>query len=52
MCAEWDSIVEEITEGVKRTLWGLGENIQRLFAVVKTRLSSSLGQVTADNGEQ
>ena len=38
ICAEQDSIVEEITEGVKRTLWGPGKIARRLFVVVKARL--------------
>ena len=37
-CAEWDSTVEEIPEGVRRTLSGSGENVWSLFAVVKMRL--------------
>lgn len=51
MCAEWDNVVEEIAEGVKR-LVGVGREGVEAICSGEDETCSSFGQVTADNGEQ
>lgn len=51
MCAEWDNVVEEIAEGVKRTV-GVGREGVEAICSGEDETCSSFGQVTADNGEQ